>query len=199
MPRNEIAGSYDSSIFSCLRNLHTVLHSSSTNLHSHQECRRVPFLYTFYSICCSLFSFLKDDYFYIILLFSVKPQRVAQLVKHLPAMQETWCRLFDDGHSWPSVRWHLTVILICIFLISSDIEHLFTCFLAICTSSLEKCLFRFSAHLLIGFFCFFNIELRELLILEIHSLLSHCLQIFSLILWVILFIMVSFAVQNFSV
>ena len=80
-------------LFPVFEGISSVLPSGCTSLHSHQQCKKVP--------------------------FSPHPFQHLLLV-------DFWIAAILTG-----VKWYLIVVLICISLIMSDVEHLFICLLAL--------------------------------------------------------------------
>ena len=104
IPKSGIARSYSSSIFIFLRNLNTFFHNGFPNLHSHQQCTRVPLstfsptlVISYLTACCDSWG-LKEWY----------------TTERLNWTEPMLAILID-------VRWYFTVVLIYISLMISDV------------------------------------------------------------------------------
>ena len=94
-----IAGLYDKTLFSFVRNHQTVFQSGCTSLHSHQQCMRIPVvLHPYEHLVLSVF----------------------------------WILAILIGMQWSFI------VLICISLMTYDVEDLLICLFAICVSSLVR-------------------------------------------------------------
>ena len=159
MPRCGIPISCGSSIFSFLRNLHTVLHTGYTNLQSHQQCGRVPFsphlLKYLLFIDFLMIDILKGSFIVVLICTSL----IIKDVEHLfmGFLEKCLCKSFACFLISLFVSLILSYRVIFIFgdyiwkecHLSFNVASLVSCF--ICNYFLPLCVLSF--HFVYGFLC----------------------------------------------
>ena len=121
-PMGGMAGSYSNSVFSFLRNFHTVFHSDCTNLHSHQQCTKFPSLPILTNICiCGLFDDRHSDrcdviVFHFCFFISLTISDIKHLFMYLwPSVCLIWKYIYSGF--LPVFNWIVWLCMSCLYIL----------------------------------------------------------------------------------